>query len=468
MGRGGETGLPWAVIWIGVVTFLVVLGFGLVPPALPRYAVHYDLTNAEVGMLLTAFSTGMLAFSLPGGMIADKLGFRRVALAGCVVTACGAAFAATLPSFWFLIGAQLSQGVGAALYMTAGIAAIVAQTPDDRVGRATATYQGITLLGMSVAPALGGMAVQTLGLRGPFGVYAAAALLGFVVSFFVLHDPEPGDADADAEGDGMEDRVPRRTLLRRLLTSRAAVIALIVSFATHWAVGGVRNTLVPLFGEAALGMSPVRIGWLLTATSITNVVVIRHAGRVIDRGRRVVTIVSTALFALAIAFAAFAFSPWTLFAVMLVVGAAKGYAAVVPVAVITDVADRRVYGTAIGFQRTATSLGLATGPFTAGFLADTVGFRSAFLAAASLVAAASLIAIALPETAGVATARRAARTRGNGVRESGGEGGASDRPGGSMGLTHRRRARSRQDQPRGDEPRGEETVGWSSDTEGTR
>lgn len=396
------SGLPWTVIWIAVVTFLVVLGFGLVPPALPQYAVHYGLSNAEVGMLLTAFSTGMFAFSLPGGLIADKFGFRRVALTGCLVTAAGAALAATLPPFWVLIGAQLSQGIGAALYMTAGIAAIIAQTPDDRVGRATATYQGITLVGMSVAPALGGTAVQLLGLPGPFGVYAVAALIGFGVSAAVLRDPAPADDEQHADE---ARRVAPRTLIRRLLTTRAAVIALIVSFATHWAVGGVRNTLVPLFGEASLGMSAVAIGWLLTATSLANVAVIRHAGRVIDRGRRVVTIVSTLVFAAAIAVAGFAVVPWALFAAILTVGAAKGYAAVVPVAVITDVADRRIYGSAIGFQRTATSLGLATGPIVAGFFADTWGFRTAFLLAATIVGVAGLIALAMPETAASARDR---------------------------------------------------------------
>ncbi len=418
-GESRGQGLPRTVIWIGVVTFLVVLGFGLVPPALPRYAVHYGLSNAEVGMLLTAFSTGMLAFSLPGGMIADRLGFRRVALTGCTLTALAAAFAATLPPFWILIAAQLAQGMGAALYMTAGIAAIVAQTPDDRVGRATATYQGITLLGMSVAPALGGTAVQVLGLPGPFVLYAVAATVGIAVSAVVLHDPPPDEEAVTDTGEPVA-HVPQRTLIRRLLTTPAAAIALAVSFFTHWAVGGVRNTLVPLFGEASLAMTPVTIGWLLTATAVANVAVIRHAGRVIDRGRRVVTIVSTAVFAFAIGAAGFAAAPWALFAAILLFGAAKGYSAVVPIAVITDVADRRVYGSAIGFQRTATSLGLATGPFTAGLLADTFGFRASFLVAAALVAGAAVLAVAMPET------HQAARRSGEGDAET--QGGSDPPP----------------------------------------
>lgn len=86
MGGGGLrpriAGLPWPVTGMGAVTFLVMMGVGLVPPALPLYAVRYSLSSAEAGLLLTSFSTGMLVFSLPGGVIADHLGFKRVALAG--------------------------------------------------------------------------------------------------------------------------------------------------------------------------------------------------------------------------------------------------------------------------------------------------------------------------------------------------------------------------------------------------
>ncbi len=199
--------------------------------------------------------------------------------------------------------------------------------------------------------------------------------------------------------------------VKRLLTSRAAIIALVVSFATHWAVGGVRNTLVPLFGEAALGMSTVGIGWLLTGASVANVAVIRHAGQAIDAGRRAVTIWSLAGFALSVAIAAFAGAPWLLFVATLMIGATKGYAGVVPVAVITDAAHRSIYGSAIWFQRTATSLGLAIVPFTAGALADAFGFRPAFVVAACLLAAVALLAVLMPETATIDPSAKAVGLR---------------------------------------------------------
>lgn len=391
-----------------MVTFLVVLGFGLVPPALPRYALHYGLTNAEVGLLLTAFSTGMLVFSLPGGMTADRLGLRRVALAGCLVSMVGAAVASALPTFWLLVSAQFAQGVGAALFTTAGVAAIIAQTADDRVGRAMATHQGVLLLGMSVAPALGGMAVQGLGLRGPFIVYAGAATIGLLVSAIVINDAESKESDSQ---DSSTPSIGKRSLLIRMFSTRAAIIALIVSFFTHWAVGGVRNTLVPLFGESTFGMGPVSIGWLLTATAIANVIVIRHAGQMIDRGRRLVTIVSMGVLGVAALLAGFSSAVWALFAATLLFGAAKGYAAVVPLATLTDLADRRIYGTVVGIQRTATSLGLVIGPISVGLLADAFAFRTVFVIAGALVLAAALLSMAMPETHPVRS-RSSADTRG--------------------------------------------------------
>lgn len=391
--------LRWQVIAIGGVTFLVMMGVGLVPPALPLYASYYGLTNAEVAMLLTSFSTGMLVFSFPAGMIADRLGFRAVAFTGCVVAGLGALWAAMLPPFWLLIGAQFSQGVGAALYMTAGIAVIIDRTETHRVGRATATYQGIVLVGLSVAPGLGGTAVQAMGLRGPFLLYAVAAAVGLLVSLVVLAPAARHSDLGDGEPAAPTPTVPaRRAAIRTLLSGRATIIALVVSFVVHWGVGGIRNTLVPLFAEAGLGMGSVGTGWLLSGASLANVAVLRHAGRAIDAGRRPVTVWSLLGFALSVALAGFAGAPWVLFVTTLMIGATKGYAGVVPVAVITDVADRSIYGSAIGLQRTATSLGLATGPFTAGLLADTFGFRTAFVLAAAFLAVTGLLALTMPET----------------------------------------------------------------------
>lgn len=393
--------LPWPVIWIGLVSVLVTLGIGVIPPALPQYAQYYTLNNAGAGLLLTGFSAGMLVFSVPGGMIADRIGLRTTALAGCVATIIGAGVSIALPSFWVLVAAQALQGVGSTLYMTAGIAAIMARTPDERIGRTTTTYQGVLVIGMSIAPLVGGAAVALFGLRGPFVVCLIGAAIGFVVTAAVVRDTPKDVTDAAADPADADDPTgARRRHTRELFKQRPVILALLMTFLIYVAIGGGRNTLLPLYADAGLAMSPIAIGWLLSVALIGSVIVVPHAGRAIDHGRRRVAVSSVALFAVAMLLAGLADVVWLLFVASLVTGMAKGYSAAPPVAIITDVAHRSVYGSAMGLQRAAASLGLVVGPYAAGVLADAVAFRDAFFVFMVIMALTALVLTTLPETMG--------------------------------------------------------------------
>ena len=399
--------LPWPVIWIGIVSVLVTLGIGVIPPALPQYAQYYTLNNAGAGLLLTGFSAGMLVFSVPGGMIADRIGLKSTALAGCVATIIGSGVSIALPNFWILVAAQALQGVGSTLYMTAGIAAIMARTPDERIGRTTTTYQGVLVIGMSIAPLVGGAAVALFGLRGPFVVCLIGAVIGYFVTVAVVTDTAQEDKlgtatdQDDADPDGA-----RRRHTRELFRQRPVILALLMTFLIYVAIGGGRNTLLPLYADAGLAMSPIAIGWLMSVALIGSVIVVNHAGRAIDHGRRRVAVSSTALFAVAMLLAGVANAVWLLFLASLVTGMAKGYSAAPPVAIITDVAHRSVYGSAMGLQRAAASLGLVVGPYGAGVLADAVAFRDAFFVFMVMLALTALVLTTLPETMG----RRNSRT----------------------------------------------------------
>lgn len=383
------------MIWIAVVAVLVSLGLGVVPPALPQFAAHYQLTNADAGLLLAGFSGGMFLFSLPGGLIADRIGLRLAAHFGCALVLCGSAIGFTLPAFWILVLSQAVQGAGSTLYITAGFAAIIARTDEQRIGRTTTAFQGVNVIGMALAPLVGGTFVALIGLRGPFILCAFAAIIGFFITTAVLKDIE-GDGDGSAGTTSAP--LSHRALIAPLMKNRAAVLALGMTFIAYVAISGGRTTLLPLFADAGLGMSPVQIGGLLSVALIGSIIVMQHAGRSIDYGRRRVAISSMLLFAVAMLLAGYSAAAWMLFIASFLTGMAKGYSVAAPIAIITDVADRRIFSSVIGIQRTVASLGMVVGPYGVGLLADFWGFRSAFsvLAAILLLTAAALST--MPET----------------------------------------------------------------------
>lgn len=418
--RSGARGAALSPQFLSTVaiSFLFILGVAIVVPVLPLVADEYAVSRAGAGMLLSSFAFGRLAFDLVAGALGDRFGIRRVAVVACLVTFTASLYAATVPDYGWLLAARFAQGAGSALYMTVAMGQVIAIAPRDHVGRLLAIYQGVILAGVSLGPAVGGMIAGAGGIAGPFLLYAAFGLVGFVLALWIL--PARGPRPVTAAD---EVPVPRWPLLRDLLANRSFQVVCVGAFAVFAVRAGIGNTLIPLFAAERFGFSEAAIGLLVTVGAFGNLAVLAHAGRSVDRsGRRAVLTRSMAVMAPLVAAMALVFSPWALFVAAALVGAVKGYAGVVPGAVLSDLADERVRGTAVGVQRTMTDLGLLAGPVAAGGLADGLGYSGAFLAVGVVVFAMALFSRVMAETsarpAEVAVAGAASGAEAPGVEES--------------------------------------------------
>lgn len=393
-----ETHLP-RVGAVALVTFLVVMGASIIAPALPAFQRAFGLSTVQVGAMVGAFAIGRLLLALPGGLLADRFGFRAVALAGCMTTGASAAISAVTSSFPVLLAAQLGQGAGSAMYTTAAMLWVVSAAPPGRVAQMVARYQSAVLLGMSFAPVLGGLCTAVLGMRGPLLFYAASALAGAVIT--VTSAERTPVRPAAARGDTRE----RRRLLRALSVDRAYLSSTVALFVFFWLLSGVRSTALPLFAASAIGLSEALIGVLLAMIGLINVALLRVAGRSLDGvGRRPALRWGNALVGCALVWLAVVGDGSTLFGAAALFGVGTAFAAVAPVAIVVDVADPLVRGAAIGIQRTVAALGLTLGPVTLGAVVDVAGFPAAFLGAGAVVACVVALTWLMPETKDLAHA----------------------------------------------------------------
>lgn len=379
-----------------VVSFLFVLGVSIVVPVLPLVVDAYDVSRAGAGLLLSSFALGRLAFDLVAGVLGDRFGIRRVALLACLVTVVASLVAATTPAYPVLLAARVAQGVGSALYMTVAMSQIIAIAPGGHVGRLIAIYQGVILAGVSLGPAVGGLVTQAWGIAGPFVLYTAFGVAGAAVALRWM----PGYVRPAATASGARGAVARWPQIRRLLIHPTFAVVLLTTFTVFAVRAGMGQTLVPLLAAQEFGFSQSAIGLLLTAGAAGNLLVLAHAGRLVDRsGRRRTLRAGLALTLPLTVGLALVTSPWLLFLLAAGLGLAKGYAAVVPGAVLSDLASVEVRNTAVGVQRMTTDLGLLVGPFVAGAMADALGFASAFVLTGAFVAVVALATVGMRETA---------------------------------------------------------------------
>jgi EmrB/QacA subfamily drug resistance transporter len=109
--------------------------------------------------VVEAYALVLASLVLVGGALGDRLGRRRVFVAGVVVFAAASAACGLAPSTPLLVGARAVQGIGAALLVPGSLALIGAAYPEEGRGRAIGTWSAVTSVAAAVGPVLGGWVI---------------------------------------------------------------------------------------------------------------------------------------------------------------------------------------------------------------------------------------------------------------------------------------------------------------------
>lgn len=145
-------------LWVLIAVNLVdMLGFAMILPLLPFYALHLKATPEMVGWMIASFSIAQLIASPVWGRVSDKYGRRPALLIGLSASAVAFLVFGLANALWLLFLSRIVQGAGGG---TTGVAqAYVSDTvaPADRA-RALGWLSAATAAGVMIGPAIGSFA----------------------------------------------------------------------------------------------------------------------------------------------------------------------------------------------------------------------------------------------------------------------------------------------------------------------
>lgn len=251
---------------VGLLTLLTVLNGNTIMaatvylPSLPSIGRALDVPAEVLPLTLTiylvAFGFGQLLF----GPLSDRLGRRRVLLAGLVAMVLGSAASALAGSLTALLAARMLQGLGAAGAMASGRAVLNDVYQGPAAARASSIVTAALALAPILAPLLGGMIEQAAGWRYNFvlsGVISFVVLAALFLRLPETHRPAAPQASL------------ARQMLRsyRTLLGSRAYIALILVCGCIFAGLHAFNAGAPAVMIETLGVSPALYGLLAASAS---------------------------------------------------------------------------------------------------------------------------------------------------------------------------------------------------------
>src|ERR1700742_2190218 len=112
---------------------------------------------AELQWVVSAYTIAFAAFILTAGALGDRIGAKRVFMAGFAIFTAASVACGLAPDAWTLIVARAVQGLGAAILVPNSLALLSHAYPDDKArGRAVGIWAAGASLALTAAAAVGG------------------------------------------------------------------------------------------------------------------------------------------------------------------------------------------------------------------------------------------------------------------------------------------------------------------------
>lgn len=171
----------------GIFT-LRMLGLFMIFPIFSLDAHHYSGNTAMLtGLAIGIYGLTQALFQIPFGRLSDRVGRKKVIIAGLLIFAAGSAVAASADSIWGVIGGRALQGFGA---IASAVLALTADLTREEQRTKAMAIIGISI-GMAFALAMvaGPAARPLIGLSGLFWLTGAMAIVGIGVLLYYVPTP---------------------------------------------------------------------------------------------------------------------------------------------------------------------------------------------------------------------------------------------------------------------------------------
>ncbi|NWE21861.1 MFS transporter [Pseudomonas sp. P7548] len=259
-----------ALVSLSLSMLLAALGTSIANVGLPALAHAFDASFHAVQWVVLAYLLAITAVIVSAGSLGDRLGRRRVLLAGLLLFAVACGLCGLAPSLPWLVVARVLQGLGAAVMMAMTLAMVGDTVTKERIGRVMGLLGTMSAVGTAMGPSVGGMLLSLWGWQALFLVGVPLGLLAAALAYCYLPvDRQPGHRPSDERFWS-----PLKNPSLRVGLVISALVAAVIM--TTFVVG-------PFYLSRGLGLDPAWMGLAMAVGPCVAALTGVPAGRWVDR-----------------------------------------------------------------------------------------------------------------------------------------------------------------------------------------
>ena len=357
------------------VTLISIMGGQTVAPILPSLTGVFDVSTREIELVMTLFVLPIGLATPVLGVLADRIGIRKVLIPALILFAIAGASIAFANTFTSVLGLRFLQGLGAAPLDALSLTMIAMLYQGRMLGAAMSINAAVIGISSAIYPLLGG-ALGSVDWSYPFLLSVLAFPLVMLVIMVLKLPSKPPTAKKES----------LKVYLKGTWKSvnNRSVLGLLFAVGTIFMIQfGAFITYVPIFAGVNLGASGFMNGIILCVMSLAVAISAAQLGWLIQRFSEI-TLIKTSfiLSAVALIMIPFITNPWLLLIPNILFGISLAFALPSSQALLAGLSAQDSRAGFMAVNASVQSLGQALGPILGGLAIAFGGIKVVFFSAA--------------------------------------------------------------------------------------
>jgi EmrB/QacA subfamily drug resistance transporter len=180
--------------------FMAMLDNLVLGVALPSIQESFHATMTDLQWFMNAYTLAFSVLLIPFSVLGERFGRKRMFLTGVVLFTLGSALSGLSESSLQLIWSRALQGVGGAAIVPLSLTLVNSAFPEKMRAAALGIWSGISGLGLSVGPLVGGLIVEGAPWQLIFWVNVPTGMIAFILGLVWLEEAKGHKKPVDSFG----------------------------------------------------------------------------------------------------------------------------------------------------------------------------------------------------------------------------------------------------------------------------
>ncbi|WP_312337685.1 MFS transporter [Anaerospora hongkongensis] len=251
------------VVWLAfLLSFVDRLSW---PPIMPVAIKELGMSAKEAGSYMTSFYFGYVLTQLPGGLLTDRFGYRKVLLSSFLIMGFFTGLMGVTANYEQGLVFRFLAGVGSGAVFSASVRAIFDWFPANGRGTAMGFFMTASSLGLSVVNLFVPVVAKQYNWKVSFFVAAGITIAAFAIGYFLLEERKTDTASQPRSSPNFWKDI------LSLTKNRDLILTGIAGFGGMWATWGIAawsNTYM----NKELHLSLVQAGAIMSTYGIAALV----------------------------------------------------------------------------------------------------------------------------------------------------------------------------------------------------